>query len=147
MVTIAMVQECFYAGEPGETHEPSVPLRISNPLSCALLPTLLPPVGGHNWLHVCPRLLDTHINSMRCWRLFGTVLVSSSINMTEQDLLASTEHVDGYWSCWGPWSSCGSTMKRHRSRRCDNPATLGGGQPCVGPSREQDPCHVSIFQK
>uniref|UniRef100_A0A674NEW6 Complement component 6, duplicate 1 n=2 Tax=Takifugu rubripes TaxID=31033 RepID=A0A674NEW6_TAKRU len=59
----------------------------------------------------------------------------------------TSERVDGYWSCWGPWSSCGSTMRRHRTRRCDNPAPLRGGQPCSGHSREEDPCHVSIFQK
>uniref|UniRef100_A0A672JR31 Complement component 6 n=1 Tax=Salarias fasciatus TaxID=181472 RepID=A0A672JR31_SALFA len=59
----------------------------------------------------------------------------------------TSEVVDGYWSCWGPWSSCGATMKRHRTRRCDNPAPLRGGQPCEGPAKQEDQCHISIFEK
>lgn len=59
----------------------------------------------------------------------------------------TSEAVDGYWSCWGPWSRCGATMKRHRTRRCDNPAPLRGGQPCEGPDKQEDQCHISIFEK
>ncbi|KAK5900513.1 hypothetical protein CgunFtcFv8_025470 [Champsocephalus gunnari] len=59
----------------------------------------------------------------------------------------TSELVDGYWSCWGPWSRCGATMKRHRTRRCDNPAPLRGGQPCRGPGKQEDLCHISIFEK
>ncbi|XP_056288243.1 complement component C6 isoform X1 [Pseudoliparis swirei] len=59
----------------------------------------------------------------------------------------TSEAVDGYWSCWGPWSRCGASMKRHRRRKCDNPAPLGGGQPCEGSDRDEDPCHISIFEK
>ncbi|TMS08229.1 Complement component C6 [Larimichthys crocea] len=59
----------------------------------------------------------------------------------------TSEAVDGYWSCWGPWSSCGATMKRHRTRRCNNPAPQRGGQPCNGPAKHEEPCHISIFAK
>lgn len=59
----------------------------------------------------------------------------------------TSEAVDGYWSCWGPWSSCGASMRRHRTRRCDNPAPLRGGQPCDGPSTQEEPCHISFFEK
>uniref|UniRef100_A0A2I4CN39 Complement component C6 n=1 Tax=Austrofundulus limnaeus TaxID=52670 RepID=A0A2I4CN39_AUSLI len=59
----------------------------------------------------------------------------------------TSEAVDGYWSCWSPWSSCGGTMRRHRTRKCDNPAPLSGGQPCEGPSRQEEPCHISLFEK
>nr|XP_046230774.1 complement component C6-like [Scatophagus argus] len=59
----------------------------------------------------------------------------------------TSEAVDGYWSCWGPWSSCGASMKRHRTRSCDNPAPLRGGKPCTDASRQEDPCHISIFQR
>ncbi|KAM7369336.1 hypothetical protein PAMP_013611 [Pampus punctatissimus] len=59
----------------------------------------------------------------------------------------TSEEVDGYWSCWGPWSRCGASMKRHRRRRCDNPAPLRGGQPCEGPDRHEEPCHISIFER
>lgn len=59
----------------------------------------------------------------------------------------TSEAVDGYWSCWGPWSSCGAFMKRHRTRRCNNPAPLRGGQSCDGPGREEEPCHISLFSR
>ncbi|XP_034565493.1 complement component C6 isoform X1 [Notolabrus celidotus] len=59
----------------------------------------------------------------------------------------NSEGVDGYWSCWGAWSSCGGIMRRHRTRRCDNPAPLRGGKPCPGPDRQEEPCHISIFEK
>lgn len=59
----------------------------------------------------------------------------------------TSEGVDGYWSCWGPWSNCGATMKRRRTRRCDNPSPLRGGQPCTGPDRQEEPCYISIFEK
>uniref|UniRef100_A0A8C7YSA9 Complement component 6, duplicate 1 n=1 Tax=Oryzias sinensis TaxID=183150 RepID=A0A8C7YSA9_9TELE len=54
----------------------------------------------------------------------------------------TSEAVDGYWSCWGPWSSCGVTMRRSRSRRCDNPSPLKGGEPCQGPDKQVEPCHA-----
>ncbi|XP_051907114.1 complement component C6 [Hippocampus zosterae] len=57
-----------------------------------------------------------------------------------------SEEVDGSWSCWGPWSRCGAFMKRHRRRRCDNPAPLRGGQPCKGPDSDEEPCHISLFK-
>nr|XP_019968299.1 PREDICTED: complement component C6 [Paralichthys olivaceus] len=58
----------------------------------------------------------------------------------------TSEKVDGYWSCWGSWSRCSASMKRHRVRRCDNPAPLRGGQACSGPARQEEPCHISIFE-
>ncbi|XP_051794584.1 complement component C6 [Acanthochromis polyacanthus] len=58
----------------------------------------------------------------------------------------TSEAVDGYWSCWGPWSRCSASMKRHRTRSCNNPAPLRRGQPCNGPSRQEEACHISIFQ-
>ncbi|XP_077442246.1 complement component C6 isoform X2 [Vanacampus margaritifer] len=58
----------------------------------------------------------------------------------------NSEEVDGSWSCWGPWSRCSASMKRHRRRRCDNPAPLRGGQACNGPDRNEEPCHISLFK-
>ncbi|XP_038136581.1 complement component C6 isoform X1 [Cyprinodon tularosa] len=59
----------------------------------------------------------------------------------------TSDAVDGYWSCWGPWSSCGASMRRHRTRKCDNPAPLSGGQPCDGPNKQEEPCHISLFER
>uniref|UniRef100_A0A8P4KJ15 Complement component 6, duplicate 2 n=1 Tax=Dicentrarchus labrax TaxID=13489 RepID=A0A8P4KJ15_DICLA len=59
----------------------------------------------------------------------------------------TSDKVDGYWSCWGPWSHCAITMKRHRTRQCNNPAPLRGGEPCKGPARHEEQCHISIFER
>lgn len=59
----------------------------------------------------------------------------------------TSDAVDGSWSCWGSWSNCGASMSRRRFRRCNNPAPLGGGQPCPGPSQQDEPCFISIFEK
>nr|XP_061836788.1 complement component C6-like [Nerophis lumbriciformis] len=58
----------------------------------------------------------------------------------------TSEEVDGSWSCWEQWSRCGAFMKRHRRRRCNNPAPLRGGQPCTGPDTDEEPCHISLFK-
>ncbi|KAG2466611.1 CO6 protein, partial [Polypterus senegalus] len=54
--------------------------------------------------------------------------------------------VDGYWSCWSPWSTCDSMMKRTRTRSCNNPIPANGGKSCVGVSQEEQDCHIAIFQ-
>uniref|UniRef100_A0A3B3DG18 Complement component 6, duplicate 2 n=1 Tax=Oryzias melastigma TaxID=30732 RepID=A0A3B3DG18_ORYME len=59
----------------------------------------------------------------------------------------TSEAVDGYWSCWGSWSSCGVTMKRNRIRHCDNPSPIKGGEPCQGPDKQEETCHISLFEK
>lgn len=59
----------------------------------------------------------------------------------------TSEAVDGHWSCWGPWTRCGADMKRHRTRRCNNPGPLRGGQSCSGPNRQEEACHISMFQR
>ncbi|KAG7476296.1 hypothetical protein MATL_G00081340 [Megalops atlanticus] len=59
----------------------------------------------------------------------------------------TSEAVDGRWSCWGPWSTCDSSMRRHRVRECNNPAPLRGGKPCAGNNKQEQECYISIFQK
>uniref|UniRef100_A0A6Q2X011 Complement component 6 n=1 Tax=Esox lucius TaxID=8010 RepID=A0A6Q2X011_ESOLU len=59
----------------------------------------------------------------------------------------TSEAVDGYWSCWGAWSACDGSMKRYRTRDCNNPAPLRGGKPCKGPAKKEEGCVISIFQE
>ncbi|KAA0195590.1 hypothetical protein HAZT_HAZT012156, partial [Hyalella azteca] len=40
--------------------------------------------------------------------------------------------VDGAWSAWGEWSTCGPDCTQRSSRACDAPAPLFGGRVCVG---------------
>ncbi|TSX03288.1 Complement component C6 [Bagarius yarrelli] len=58
----------------------------------------------------------------------------------------TSEAVDGHWSCWSSWSECDSSLKKHRTRSCNNPAPQKGGKPCQGPERQEEECTISIFQ-
>ena len=40
--------------------------------------------------------------------------------------------VNGGWGAWTSWSTCGDNCQKTRSRRCNNPAPVNGGQNCVG---------------
>ncbi|KAK9532802.1 hypothetical protein VZT92_010169 [Zoarces viviparus] len=93
----------------------------------------------------CPNNARPVLSGTECQCVCQTGTFGSNCETRAPDY--TSEAVDGYWSCWGPWSSCGAAMKRHRRRRCDNPAPLRGGQPCKGPGSDEDPCHISIFER
>lgn len=93
----------------------------------------------------CPNNAKPVLSSTECKCVCQTG--TFGINCEKRAPDYTSEEVDGYWSCWGPWSRCSASMKRHRVRRCDNPAPLRGGQPCKGSDRYEEPCHISIFTK
>ncbi|XP_070780240.1 complement component C6 [Enoplosus armatus] len=93
----------------------------------------------------CPNNAKPVLSGTECQCVCQTGTFGTNCERRAPDY--TSEQVDGYWSCWGSWSSCGASMKRHRTRRCDNPAPLQGGRPCEGPRRHEDPCYISIFEK
>ncbi|KAM4635677.1 complement component C6 [Polymixia lowei] len=93
----------------------------------------------------CPNNARPVLSGTECKCICQTGTFGTNCEIRAPDY--TSEAVDGYWSCWGQWSVCGAAMKRHRTRQCDNPAPLRGGQPCQGPARQEEPCHISIFQK
>ncbi|XP_061590499.1 complement component C6 isoform X1 [Cololabis saira] len=93
----------------------------------------------------CPNNAKPVLSGTECKCVCQTGTFGTNCEKRAPDYIL--EAVDGYWSCWGPWSSCGAYMKRHRTRRCDNPAPLKGGQSCPGPDRQEDSCHISLFEK
>uniref|UniRef100_A0AAQ4PMH9 Complement component 6, duplicate 2 n=1 Tax=Gasterosteus aculeatus aculeatus TaxID=481459 RepID=A0AAQ4PMH9_GASAC len=93
----------------------------------------------------CPNNARPVLSGTECQCLCQTGTFGTNCEKRAPDF--TSEVVDGYWSCWGPWSGCGGSMKRHRRRRCDNPAPLRGGQPCEGPDSNEEACHVSIFER
>uniref|UniRef100_A0A8C5GZ42 Sushi domain-containing protein n=1 Tax=Gouania willdenowi TaxID=441366 RepID=A0A8C5GZ42_GOUWI len=93
----------------------------------------------------CPNNARPVLSGTECQCVCQTGTYGTNCEIRAPDY--TSEAVDGYWSCWGSWSRCDSSMKRHRTRKCDNPAPLGGGQLCDGPARQQDTCHISIFEK
>ncbi|KAM7440987.1 hypothetical protein ABFA07_009879 [Porites harrisoni] len=54
--------------------------------------------------------------------------------------------VNGSWSEWSDWGSCGVTCgggNRKRSRTCTNPSPANGGLECPGASEETEKCNSS----
>ncbi|XP_059213661.1 complement component C6 [Centropristis striata] len=93
----------------------------------------------------CPNNAMPFLSGTECKCICQTGTFGSNCEQRAPDYTSDAQ--DGYWSCWGSWSSCGGSMKRHRTRRCDNPAPLGGGETCKGPARIEETCHISIFEK
>ncbi|XP_042365162.1 complement component C6 isoform X1 [Plectropomus leopardus] len=93
----------------------------------------------------CPNNAKPVLSGTECKCICQTGTYGTNCETRAPDY--TSDAVDGYWSCWGPWTRCDGSMKRHRTRRCDNPAPLRGGRPCSGPGRHEEPCHISMFKK
>ncbi|XP_063003641.1 SCO-spondin-like [Elgaria multicarinata webbii] len=58
---------------------------------------------------------------------------------------AACGDVNGHWSEWTPWSECSASCGlglQNRYHFCTDPPPSGLGVPCLGPEREEKPCHV-----
>uniref|UniRef100_A0A671WT38 Complement component 6, duplicate 2 n=1 Tax=Sparus aurata TaxID=8175 RepID=A0A671WT38_SPAAU len=93
----------------------------------------------------CPNNGKPVLSGTECKCLCQTGTYGTNCEKRAPDF--TSDKVDGYWSCWGPWSNCGSSMKKHRTRQCNNPAPLRGGEACKGDNRHEESCHISIFTK
>uniref|UniRef100_A0A8C7LLS4 Complement component 6, duplicate 2 n=1 Tax=Oncorhynchus kisutch TaxID=8019 RepID=A0A8C7LLS4_ONCKI len=93
----------------------------------------------------CPNNARAVLSGTDCQCICQTGTYGPNCEQRAQDY--TSEAVDGYWSCWGTWSACDASMKRHRTRVCNNPAPLRGGKLCQGPARQEEGCFISIFQE
>uniref|UniRef100_A0A8C7V4R0 Complement component 6, duplicate 1 n=1 Tax=Oncorhynchus mykiss TaxID=8022 RepID=A0A8C7V4R0_ONCMY len=93
----------------------------------------------------CPNNARAVLSGTDCQCICQTGTYGPNCEQRAQDY--TSEAVDGYWSCWGTWSACDASMKRHRTRECNNPAPLRGGKLCQGPARQEEGCFISIFQE
>uniref|UniRef100_A0A8C7LJS5 Complement component 6, duplicate 2 n=1 Tax=Oncorhynchus kisutch TaxID=8019 RepID=A0A8C7LJS5_ONCKI len=91
----------------------------------------------------CPNNARAVLSGTDCQCICQTGTYGPNCEQRAQDYTS----VDGYWSCWGTWSACDASMKRHRTRVCNNPAPLRGGKLCQGPARQEEGCFISIFQE
>lgn len=52
--------------------------------------------------------------------------------------------INGMWSEWSDWTSCSESCgrgTRRRYRKCNNPAPIYGGKPCLGADGQQEYCN------
>ena len=54
--------------------------------------------------------------------------------------------VNGNWGAWGSWSPVNSSGYVTRSRECNNPAPLHGGQKCHGSATDTQPRPGRIYK-
>ena len=55
--------------------------------------------------------------------------------------------VDGNWGDWSNWDACSVTCgsgSKSRSRSCDNPAPVLGGNDCAGDAVDQASCDQGV---
>uniref|UniRef100_A0A672RYJ4 Complement C6 n=1 Tax=Sinocyclocheilus grahami TaxID=75366 RepID=A0A672RYJ4_SINGR len=92
----------------------------------------------------CPNNARPALSGTECICICQTGTYGPNCEKRARDY--TTDEVDGRWSCWSSWSTCDATLKKHRSRTCNNPAPQRGGRPCQGPEKQVEECTVSIFQ-
>uniref|UniRef100_A0A8D0CGY5 Complement component 6, duplicate 1 n=1 Tax=Scleropages formosus TaxID=113540 RepID=A0A8D0CGY5_SCLFO len=93
----------------------------------------------------CPNNARPVLSGTECLCVCQSGTYGPNCERRAQDYTSNA--VDGRWSCWGPWSTCDSSMRRQRVRECNNPAPQQGGKACPGERRREEECFISIFQK
>lgn len=92
----------------------------------------------------CPNNARPALSGTECICICQTGTYGANCEKRARDY--TSDKVDGRWSCWSSWSTCDATLKKHRSRTCNNPAPQQGGRPCQGPEKQVEECTISIFQ-
>ena len=79
------------------------------------------------------------------WVSLWYIIVTKDFNI--QFVFSNNKHilVDGEWSVWSLWSECSATCGYDataiRTRACDSPSPLHGGQTCSGSQEETNECN------
>ncbi|CAB4055674.1 UNC5 [Lepeophtheirus salmonis] len=72
-----------------------------------------------------------------------TCVAHNIANVRISDPATVTVYIDGGWSSWSRWTSCSSNCGKgiqKRTRICDSPSPINGGQPCSGSPIEKKNC-------
>lgn len=80
------------------------------------------------------------LSALQMFEIRGTdvFILSPSRKSDNRDLIeifnfaALYAAVDGRWSTWSSWSTCGPDCSRVRRRSCNDPPPSNGGRPCQG---------------
>ncbi|XP_033120035.1 properdin-like [Anneissia japonica] len=105
----------------------------------------LPPVWSEwsDW-SVCTRTCDEGIRLRT--RICERGECKGRINENEPCIIVQECPIDGNWAKWSAWTSCSKTCSegiRSRTRRCDDPVPMYGGQTCLqvgGDAIEEGKC-------
>ncbi|XP_028412231.1 MAM and LDL-receptor class A domain-containing protein 1-like [Dendronephthya gigantea] len=78
----------------------------------------------------------------------GVELLSVSLDKSNPEQKASETQdepapVAGHWGRWSSWTECDENCKRHRSRKCSDPAPMHGGKNCPGVGKEEKDCYTN----
>ena len=81
---------------------------------------------------------------MTVWEIVPLILMSvHQVICPQQIINANTSNsVHGGWGNWTKWTKCQfcGGGEQTRSRECDSPAPLYGGNKCTGPAEESQDC-------
>uniref|UniRef100_A0A6I8NDY6 Netrin receptor UNC5 n=1 Tax=Ornithorhynchus anatinus TaxID=9258 RepID=A0A6I8NDY6_ORNAN len=69
-----------------------------------------------------------------------TCVAKNIVARRRSSTAAVTVYVDGGWSGWSLWSTCGLDCTRWRSRECSDPAPRNGGEGCQGADLDAHNC-------
>ena len=92
-----------------------------------------------------PNICIYHNSGKFIWVSLWYIIVTKDFNI--QFVFSNNKHilVDGEWSVWSLWSECSATCGYDataiRTRACDSPSPLHGGQTCTGSQEETDECN------
>ncbi|XP_072518416.1 complement component C6 [Salminus brasiliensis] len=93
----------------------------------------------------CPNNGRPVLSGTECLCICQTGTYGSNCEKRAKDYTSVA--VDGHWNCWSSWSPCDSSLKRYRTRSCNNPVPQRGGKPCQGTGHQEEACTISIFQE
>ncbi|XP_076836916.1 complement component C6-like [Brachyhypopomus gauderio] len=93
----------------------------------------------------CPNNARAALSGTECVCICQTGTYGPNCEKRAKDY--TSEAIDGSWNCWSPWTTCDSSLRRQRTRVCNNPAPQRGGLPCKGPEHQEEECTSSIFQE
>ncbi|XP_013910560.1 PREDICTED: complement component C6-like [Thamnophis sirtalis] len=92
----------------------------------------------------CPNNAQPVLSETGCLCVCKSGTYGSNCELRAPDY--KSDAVDGYWSCWSPWSACDASFKRQRTRLCNNPEPMNGGKPCKGDAEDEERCFISMFK-